>query len=141
MSPSSDAPQSAARRPPPSSLRIGAAAFVLYGGWAAWANHDHGWPATAKAALTQGLLSFCVTVFMTIFMHETYRRLAGWPGRPVLTATGPLSFVLSLMAIAHVSVGTPNVIKTIAPSAVIGFIYCVIYTWTLTRIQSPARIR
>ncbi len=86
-------------------------------------------------------MSFCVTVFMTTVMNETYRRLGSWPGRSVLTATGPLSFVLSLMGLAHVSVGTPNVIKTIAPSAVIGFIYCVIYTWTLTRIRSPARIR
>lgn len=114
---------------------MGMVAFTFYGAWAAWANHEHGATTIAIAALTQGTLSFTVTTLVTTAMIETFRRISGRRARFLLTASGPMAAVLLIMATVHWLVGTPNVWQTIAPSALFGSIYCVAYTWSLTRTR------
>jgi hypothetical protein len=109
-------------------LLPGVLAFAGYGGWAAFANVKHGARAAVAAGCTQGLMSFTVTTFMTLAMGSVFRRLPSGGLRLLLTALGPCSLVLVLMATIHDLVGTPEILRTILPSAIVGYTYCGMYT-------------
>ena len=120
-------------------IMIALIAAVAYGSWAFYANWQHAYAAGIKAACVQGLLSFSVTFVMTVAMEWVFRSCQQEQIRFLLTAFVPLSCILLLMASVHLAVGTPDIIKTITPSAIAGSIYCVVYTLRLNT-ESPAEI-
>jgi hypothetical protein len=56
---------------------LGAAGFVVYGGWGSWVNMSHGTQMGAVAGLIQGGYSFVLTFCMTIVMAYLMRMLVG----------------------------------------------------------------
>jgi hypothetical protein len=56
-------------------VRLTVAAFVLYGLWALYANHEHGWATALRAGLVQGLSSATTTLVITAGIEGvTHRR-------------------------------------------------------------------
>lgn len=116
------------------SAVMGVLAGTLYGSWAVYANWNHDAGHIARAAATQFLLSFCSTSFLTLmieFMLARGRSL----GNLVAAAIGPHTCMVALFVVAHSLAGTPNVVKTIAPSATVGLVYSILYV--LKRRRSP----
>ena len=116
------------------SAAIGLVAGVLYGSWAIYANRGHDVAHVARAAATQFVLSFCSTAFLTLLIELVVAR-----GRSlanlVLAAVGPLAGMIALFIAVHWLSGTPNILRTIAPSASIGLVFCIVYV--VKRSRSP----
>jgi hypothetical protein len=117
------------------SAVIGILAGTLYGSWAVYANWNHDAAHVARAGATQFLLSFCSTSFLTLMIELVLAR-----GRSaanlVAAAIGPHAGMVSVFLTAHWIAGTPNVLKTIAPSASIGLVFSILYV--LKRRGAPA---
>lgn len=113
------------------SLLLGAGSFLIYGLWAAGVNAEHGTQIALVALLTQGTVSFCTTFSVTSGMEQLHRRFGHrWSG-VCLTASLPPTLVLIFMSFVHWLTGTPDILETIAPSALVGIVYCGVYTWGL----------
>jgi len=108
------------------SAVMGLLAGTIYGLWAVYANRSHDFAHVARAASTQFVLSFCSTSFLTLMIELVLAR-----GRTVsnlvLAAVGPHLSMVVLFILIHWFAGTPNVFKTIAPSATIGLVYSIVY--------------
>jgi len=114
------------------SLVMGLLAGVLYGGWAAVANWHHDLSDVARASAVQFLLSFCSTSFLTLMIELLLARSRSILSL-VLAATGPYSFMVAVFASAHWLSKTPNIARTIAPSALVGLLYCIAYVLKRSR--------
>ena len=116
------------------SAVIGVLAGTLYGSWAVYANWNHDVAHVARAGAMQFLLSFCSTSFLTLMIELVLAR-----GRStanlVAAAVGPHVSMVSVFLTAHWIAGTPNVLKTIAPSASIGLVFSILYV--LKRRRAP----
>ena len=119
------------------SAVMGVLAGTLYGLWAVYANWSHDFAHVARAAGTQFVLSFCSTSFLTLMIELVLAR-----GRTVsnlaLAAVGPHASMVTLFIVIHWFAGTPNVLKTIAPSASIGLVYCIVYVLKRSQAQVAA---
>jgi len=119
------------------SAVMGILAGVLYGLWAVYANWSHDAVHVARAAGTQFVLSFCSTSFLTLMIEFVLAR-----GRAVsnlaLAAVGPHLCMVASFVTIHWLAGTPNVLKTIAPSASIGLVYSILYVLKRSQAQLDA---
>jgi hypothetical protein len=113
-------------------------AIVLWAPWAAWANHEFGWDAASRAAVTQSTMSFFITLFMTFSIEAiSARQYSPWR-QWSYSVLGPCAVVLFFLVVVHLLAGTPNWLLTIAPSIVIGLTYTTIYSfWRNQRTTSP----
>ena len=115
------------------SLLSGVAGFAAYGGWAYFANMEHGVAVAMRAGLVQGTYSLVLTFFMTLFTEFAFVKIYGLPFAKVLT-TAAIAIVLSSTAyFIHLFVGTPEIIMTILPGALIGTTYTFMYIVGLER--------
>ena len=108
-------------------------AFFSFGGWAVFANMQHGLSKKLSAGLTQGLLSLISTAILTSAMETVFGRLSPGVTRFVATGLGPITATLFLMTVAHIVTGTPEIVATMLPSVVVGYTYSLIYAAGLTR--------
>lgn len=109
-----------------------AVAFLLMGGWAAYANSAHPMPRPLIAGLVQGCLSALITLGLKRMLEALARRLTGAAALilPVLAAA-----VLSaaLLSAVHTLAGTPEVLRTIAVPVTVTTLYAASYTLALWR--------
>lgn len=107
-------------------------AFIAMGSWAFFANSSHAMPKPAVAALVQGTLSACIT----LFMKRTLDLLsAQWLGAkslylPPLLVCGAS---LGLLVLLHILAETPEPLRTIALPFAIATTYAISYNLALWR--------
>lgn len=120
------------------AVLVGTGAFLLFGSWALFANRAYPVPAMTRAGLAQGALSFVSTTFSVLLLEYLYR-LGRTPARKFLfAAVGTPAVVLLTMTGVHVLAGTPNLVATLLPSCISGFIFCGTYTLALRRGSTRA---
>ncbi len=117
------------------SFISGVTGFIFYGGWAYFVHYDYGHTVAFKAFLTQGLVSFSITLALTQSMESMYKlfsnpRAAYW-GTAIIVYTLVVVFSFTINAI----VGTPEIFFTILP----GSITSAIYTFSYVRFLSYIR--
>ena len=123
------------RSPKARILLAAACGLIGYGGWAYIVNLDHGVSAAFKAALTQGGYSFAVTLVLTLLMESVYP-LSDKPWlRFNLTCTLTCLMLYATSWGINALVGTPEILLTILPGAVISTVYTVSYTLALGRLN------
>lgn len=113
------------------NLLSAAFAFVTWGAWAYYINHDHGWQRGLIAALAQGSLSFCMTLLVVRAVTWLYHRMPGLPLRQWLSAGLTTALAASCLATTHYLVGTPNILRTIAPGLTVAFSFGVVTAYKL----------
>jgi hypothetical protein len=118
------------------SLGAGLAGFVVYGGWAYWANLGHGQAMGMRAGLLQGGYSFALTFFSTLMMEWLYRRCAGHAHARLLTIAATGAILLAVPATLHMLAGTPEILMTVAPGFAIGMVYTTVYVTALARVEA-----
>lgn len=99
------------------------AAGVGYGGWAAYANFEHGGHIWMMAAMVQGIYAFFSTLFITHCARLVFIRsdcgikgvIAGFTASFILMLAIPLS--------VHTFIATPDIWQTILPGLIWGSIY------------------
>lgn len=107
-------------------------AFVVMGGWAMFANRDHGLPRMLMAGLVQGAISSVLTLFLKKFLEWFAVRLSGVTALllpPLITAGS----ILVILVTAHTLAGTPEIWATIAFPFAVSTSYAIIYNWGLWR--------
>ena len=115
------------------SLLAGLAGFIGYGGWAWYANLDHGDFIAMRSGLVQGSYSLLLTFLMTLVTETVYAKCHRLPGAVPVT-TLMISVILFVSAYTiHMFVGTPEILMTIMPGWVIGTIYTLVYILGLKR--------
>lgn len=98
-------------------------ACLLWGSWSFYINMDHSFNAGLIAALTQGISSFLITLFMTYlieiqfnFYHKKWIKLLFPPICTVLFTGSCLVFVHTLMS-------TPSIVKTVTPALIVATLF------------------
>jgi hypothetical protein len=115
-----------------STLGHVAFAVVAMGGWAAFANRDHGTAAMATAFAAQGLLSGLITLLIKRWLERAHARLTG-PAARVLPPLASCLTVAGLLTGVHTLVGTPEVVVTIAVPWTVSTLYAFAYALSLER--------
>lgn len=107
--------------------RLTTAAFVLYGLWALYANHEHGWPTALRAGLVQGLSSATTTLVITAGIEGLVHRLQRVRFGNAIAVLLPPTLSSTVHFAVHTLNGTPEVWRTITPSIVIGYVFALAY--------------
>jgi len=115
-----------------STLGHVAFAAVAMGGWAAFANRDHGPQAMAAAFAAQGLLSGLITLLIKRWLEWAHARLTG-PAARLLPPLVSCLTVAGLLTGVHTAVGTPEVLATIAVPWTVSTLYAFAYALSLER--------
>jgi len=117
----------------PGRLAAAAMAFLLWGGWALFAN----WPAGQNEAVIAGLLQGCASAIITLVMAVCVTALfTGLPGpllRIILPPVLIVSVSFSALWLAHTANATPALWATIVPPSTLAFVYCLYLTLSLAR--------
>lgn len=116
------------------------AAAIGYGGWAVFANSDHGLHIAISAGVIQGTYAFLTTLLITIVAQKIYQKTkCGIRG----VLTGFFVSFLVMLAIplgVHNYFGTPNIWQTITPGLIWGSIYLITFLITLEVKQRNKRL-
>ena len=107
------------------------AAALAYGGWAVFANYEHGLDIAVPSGLIQGIYAFLSTLTITIVAQKVFVKY-NCGIRGVLTGFS-LSFVVMLAFpfVVHRLNGTPDIWETILPGLIWGSIYLLGFLVTL----------
>ncbi|HEV2082645.1 MAG TPA: hypothetical protein VGR32_09355 [Brevundimonas sp.] len=118
----------------PLRATVGHVAFavVAMGGWAAFANRDHGLQAMGLAFAAQGLLSGLITLLIKRWLEWAHARLRG-PAAPLLPPLASCATVAALLTGVHTAVGTPEVLATVAVPWTVSTLYAFAYALSLER--------
>jgi peptidoglycan/LPS O-acetylase OafA/YrhL len=127
------------RRSPARRLALLAlGAMVLYGAWAAWANHGHGSAASVRAFFVQGGSSAFTTTLIGSVVEAGRRWLGSGRGASIVASIGgacaAVGFHVTMNLIAH----TPELLRTITPSAVMAFVFAGVYA-SASRAQAESK--
>ncbi len=107
-------------------------AFLAMGGWAVFANRNHGLAQALPAGLVQGTLSAGLTFGIKRGLEAMVQRLSGIAALvvpPVVCCCA----VLALLVCAHTLAGTPEIWATIAVPYAVSSTYAFVYTASLAR--------
>ncbi len=118
-----------------SALFTALAAAIAYGGWAVYANYEHGLHSWVMAGIVQGVYAFFSTFFVTYVARLVFFKckcamrgiLAGF-------ATSFLVMLAIPMGV-HCLAGTPDIVQTILPGLIWGSIYLLGFLITLNISQ------
>lgn len=90
-----------------------------------------------RAALTQGSYSFVITLILTGLMEWLFSCLSGWQKRDRFYAsTLPVCLLLYLSSYTvNFLAGTPNILLTILPGAILSTLYTFSYIGALAKIE------
>jgi hypothetical protein len=115
-----------------STLGHVAFAVVAMGGWAAFANRDHGPAVMATAFAAQGALSGLITLLIKRWLEWAHARLTG-PAARLLPPLVSCLTVAGLLTGVHTAVGTPEVLATVAVPWTVSTLYAFSYALSLER--------
>jgi len=115
-----------------STLGHVAFAVAAMGGWAAFANRDHGTAAMAIAFAAQGVLSGLITLLIKRWLEWAHARLTG-PAARVLPPLVSCLTVAGVLTGVHALLGTPEVLATIAVPWTVSTFYAFAYALSLER--------
>lgn len=121
-----------------SSLLIAVAAAIGYGGWAVYANYEHGTHAWTMAGIVQASYAFFSTFAITHVARIAYVKYnCGVSGVSGVLAGFGMSFLvmLAIPLTVHNIVGTPDIWQTILPGLIWGSIYLMGFLISLNRAQ------
>jgi hypothetical protein len=107
-------------------------AFIVMGGWAAFANRDHSLPQIVLAGVVQGTISALLTLGLKKFLESfrgRFKGVAGLVAPPLMTA----SAILIILYAAHTLANTPEIWTTIAFPFTVSTTYAILYNLRLWR--------
>ena len=110
---------------PYSAILTALAAAIGYGGWAVYANYEHGLHVWAMAGAVQAVYAFFATLCIThVARWVFFKYNCGWSG---VLAGFVMSFIVMMIIpmSVHYLVGTPNIWQTILPGLIWGSVYLI----------------
>ncbi len=108
-------------------------AFGLWGGWAYFVNQVPEQSIRSLYGLTQGTISFIMTLFMVHIVAWVFKRSSTKGLQLLLPALVAMGFSGSVLVLIHSFIGTPHLIFTITPALFVGFIFSLLTSYKLYR--------
>ncbi|MEO0444119.1 MAG: hypothetical protein AAFZ92_10340 [Pseudomonadota bacterium] len=96
---------------------------------------DHGPMAGFKAACTQGLYSFTITLVLALVVEFLFKAFASLPLGNIWVGLVACSILYSSSWGLNALAGTPNILLTILPGAAASTVYTVMYIITLNKLN------
>jgi hypothetical protein len=109
--------------------------LLFYGSWAYWVNMSHGEMIAFKAACTQGGYSFAITLILALIIESLFKVLKELPAAHILVMVIACCLLYTSSWGINALLGTPNILWTILPGAIISTIYTISYVLTLSKIN------
>jgi len=122
------------------AVLLAAGAFLLYGTWAFVANLGHGAWVGLGSAVVQGGMSLVATGASAVVLEQLFRIGRVLWARATVAALGTQALVLGVMSAIHALAGTPEIAATLAPVAIVGFVYFTSYASWLAREERRRRV-
>ncbi|MBL4671351.1 MAG: hypothetical protein JKX81_03755 [Arenicella sp.] len=97
---------------------------IIYGLWAYYVNQ--GLPTALASSLAQAISSFIGGYLVAGIIEFTFS-ITPKPWRFPVSAFIPYAITLSIYALVHKLVGTPDILSTILPNIIIGTPYFILY--------------
>lgn len=110
-------------------------ALLAYGAWAYWVNRGHGHQPAILAALTQGGYSLLLTLILSLVIEYLFRCLRALPLGSYLLGLVTCLVLYTVSWAVNYWAGTPEIVMTLLPGAIIGTVYTWTYIATLRRLQ------
>ncbi|MFT7491296.1 MAG: hypothetical protein ACI80S_000878 [Pseudohongiellaceae bacterium] len=114
--------------------------FLFYGSWAFWVNYEAGQTLAFKAALTQGGFSFVMTLVLALLIEELFLHFKAWAFYLFVIGLITCSFLLLTSWALNYFAGTPNILLTILPGAVVSSLYTMIYIQGLNKLAKYNKV-
>lgn len=124
----------------PDWVGAGLVAGMLWGGWAFFANYEHGFTIALKALCAQGVMSFTIASFVTSLVAFFVSLPLATSVKFSLGVLVPVTIIFCLQLSIHLAAGTPNIITTIFPSVSTGGVWCFIYARKLLSFENEATL-
>lgn len=118
-------------------LFTAAISAIGYGAWAFYINH--GTESLYSATVVQTVSSFIAGYSVAAIVEKVFWK-AQPPWRLPLASLLPFSCVLVIFALVHALVGTEQILLTILPNSVIGFVYFHLYCLGLERVAKGQKV-
>jgi hypothetical protein len=112
-------------------------ALLIWGGWAYYINYSFGQWARVIAAITQGLASFFITLFLVRIVTFLYFQLPDNNSQLVVPAIVAVSGTSSLLVLFHLISGTQEILFTILPTSIVAFLFCL---YTCVKIKQSIQL-
>ena len=109
-------------------------AFFMMGGWAFYANSAHAMPKPLVAAVVQGTLSGCITLFLKTvveWLSVRFEGIVSLVAPPIVACT----LSLCILVLIHKVAATPELFATIALPFSVASLYAIIYNFSLWRLR------
>ncbi len=111
------------------------AAAALYGGWAAWANRAHGVDMALRAGLTQGASSAVSTLIIGTLLEAVHAALPPRRHRALVATLVAASVTAVMHVCVHLTMGTPEILRAVLPSVLMGYVFAGAYARALSGPQ------
>lgn len=115
------------RNPILKSLIAAIAAFIVYGGWAAYANYEFGTQYALRALFGQGGFAFTATLLLTLLAEYLYAAFGNNQAALIKAFLICVMISATLPATIHWLIGTPNILLSITPGFIFGSVYLFLY--------------
>lgn len=115
-------------------------AMLLWGSWSFYTNSRGGlWTHGLVSGIAQGISSFVMTLLVAFLIEKLFHRCHRRWSRRVLPPLLTVLLTGSFLVLVHTVVGTPSVLKTLAPVLTVAFLFALFTNWQLERQaqQSP----
>lgn len=98
-------------------------ACLLWGAWSFYTNAENGVDVGLIAALTQGISSFLITLFMTYLIEKQFNAYHKKWTKLLVPPICTVLFTGICLVLAHFIMNTPNIIKTVTPALCVAIIF------------------
>jgi len=110
-------------------------AFLLWGGWSYYINHNDVDYSGIISGFTQGTASLMITLFMLRFVTYLYHQYQHPIAKQFMPAMITVSLTSLCLVSIHTLIDTPNIVYTIAPALSVAFIFCLYTSFKLHKIN------
>lgn len=108
-------------------------AAVIYGGWSFFANDGHGAAIATRVMLAQAATSFALTFVTTALIEGIHARVGRRRLGIAATILGTFGLLQGFNVAVHLAVGTPELLRTLAPNVIVGATFTTVYTLAVHR--------
>lgn len=110
-------------------------AFLLWGGWSYYINHNNADHSGIVSGLTQGTASLMITFFMLRFVTYLYHQYQHPVAKQLMPAIITVTLTSLCLVSIHTLIKTPNILYTVAPALSVAFIFCLYTAFKLHKIS------
>ncbi len=98
-------------------------AFLLWGGWAFYINHNAINHSGLISGIVQGCCSFVITLIITHFIVIQFNWFTNNIAKIILPPVITISFTSFFLVLIHSLAGTPSILYTVLPAISIAFLF------------------